>query len=103
MLPKRRPFKWNENSIEIQNHIKNRDMIWESQNGKKTEIQDMDLNHLKNCIAKIKREGNWRENHLNILEMEIIFRQIINPIKLVELDEQRGRKLTRRNAYGLSV
>jgi hypothetical protein len=66
-------------------------MIWISHNGKQTELQDMDINHLKNAIAKIKREENWRENQLNILEMEVIFRQVINPITLVELDEHRNK------------
>lgn len=75
-LPKRRAFKWDKNSTEIENHIHNRNMIWESQNGSKTDIMSMDVNHLKNCIAKIKREKNWRTNFLDVLEMELIFRQL---------------------------
>ena len=92
MLPKRRAYKWNENSPEIRNHIRNRDMIWESQNGKKTELQEMDRNHLKNCIAKIKREGDWRTNVLNVLEMELIFREVVKPETLIKLNEQRKQK-----------
>lgn len=76
-LRKRRPFKWDLNNTKIKYHVEfNRDMIWESQNGKQTMIKDMDFNHLKNCVAKIKREKGWREQDLEKLELEVIYRQI---------------------------
>jgi hypothetical protein len=93
MLPKRRKFKWNKSSKDIQNHIKNRDMIWESQNGKQTDIKGMDINHLKNAIAKIKREGNWRKYYLNILEMEVIYRKVFNTE--IKKDEPRKQRILR--------
>tara|TARA_R110002049_G_scaffold25856_1_gene90395 strand:+ start:1033 stop:1290 length:258 start_codon:yes stop_codon:yes gene_type:complete len=78
-LRKRRQFKWGLKSEKIKFHIKfNRDTIWESQNGKKTMIKDMDYNHIKNCVAKIKREDGWKEQDLEILVLELIYRQLIN-------------------------
>lgn len=77
-LKPRKKFKYDKESPSIIAHIHNRNQIWESQNGRKTEIKDMDINHIKNCIAKIKREDNWRENYLNVLEMEEIYRQVFN-------------------------
>ena len=77
-LPKRKEFKWALDSDAIKHHIKfNRDMIWESKNGKKTVLMEMDVNHLKNCVAKITREKNWKKEYLDKLKTELIYRQLI--------------------------
>ena len=104
-LPKRKPYKWDLTSPELEKHKKNRGMIWESQNGRQTEIQHMDINHLKNCIAKIKREDDWKIKYLNILEMELIFREVhkLNVTGVLENEINKFKLTQEKNNYGLSV
>jgi hypothetical protein len=78
-LPPRKKLKWNLQSEVIRFH-KNyvRDVEqWESSNGSVQFYSEMDINHIKNCVAKIKRE-EWKLDCLANLEMELIYRQLTN-------------------------
>lgn len=78
-LPPRKKLKWNLNSETIKFHKNFVRMVevWESSNGSQKLYYEMDTNHIKNCIAKIKRE-EWKLDCLANLEMELIYRQLIN-------------------------
>jgi len=95
MLPKRRKSKYHEEHPEIVAHLKYRNRIWESSNGRLTEIQDMDTNHIKNCIAKMKRE-QWKEEWIGILKMELTFRRVVSNTTLIKIDDANKRKPKRR-------
>ena len=78
-LRKRKEFRWSIHYGKIPEHVeKNRDMKWESKNGKITMLKDMDTNHIKNCIAKQKREPSFIDGSvLEALELEIIYRTLL--------------------------
>lgn len=103
-LPKRKQFKWSLSSKQIQIHTKVRkkdEFVWESSNGKQFYIEQMDINHIKNAIAKIERgEYDWsRERFLKLFKIELIYREIINKQKLIDSDE----KSRSQSGYAVSV
>ena len=85
-LPKRRQPRWTLDSIEIRNHVqKDRNMLWESQSGKITEVKNIDLNHLKNILNKFKRKEytDFLGDSViaDCLMYELIYRELIKPIE----------------------
>lgn len=103
-LPKRKQFKWNLLNKEIQFHLgirNNENFIWESSNGKKKLISEMDTNHIKNAISKFERgEYDWtKETFVQPLKMELIYREIINNKKTINSDE----KSKPESRYAVSV
>ena len=78
---KRKELKFNEKSGEVQEHYFYRHVIWESGNGKKTLLKNMDKNHILNVIKKHKR-GDYKDpvdpEFMELLKMELIYRQVNN-------------------------
>tara|TARA_B110000914_G_C15204610_1_gene327789 strand:+ start:169 stop:417 length:249 start_codon:yes stop_codon:yes gene_type:complete len=78
---KRKELKFNEKSDEVQEHYFFRHVIWESGNGKKTLLKNMDKNHILNVIKKHKR-GDYKDpvdpEFMELLKMELIYRQVNN-------------------------
>ena len=91
-LRPRRPPKWDLKSEIMQNHVNNdRGFIWTSSNGSTKSIAVMDINHIKNALAKIKRgELDNRKNMIPVLEMELLYRSICEKQELN--GEQRESK-----------
>lgn len=91
-LRPRRPPKWDLKSEIMQNHVNNnRGLIWTSSNGSTKSIAVMDINHIKNALAKIKRgELDNRKNMIPVLEMELLYRSICEKQELN--GEQRESK-----------
>jgi len=110
MLKQRKPPKYSLDCGIILEHIKDgsRTMEWESENGKITLVQDLDYNHLKNIIAKFKRDGyKWAidDSVQECLQTELIYRDLIN----IQKNEGTNRQLREQtttgsgNRYALSV
>ena len=78
MIPKRKEYKWNKISEELIEHNKVRGSIYKTSRGKNIPIKDLDINHIKNILAKIKREEDWRRNTEYMLKFELIYRQVYN-------------------------
>ena len=78
---KRKELKFNEKSSEVQEHYFFRHIIWESGNGKKTLLKNMDKNHILNVIKKHSR-GDYKDpvdpEFMELLKMELIYRQVNN-------------------------
>ena len=79
---KRKTFRYTIDEPGILNHISNdRDMIWESKNGTKTRLKDMDFNHLKHAYAKLKRGeyDHWILDFsiIEALKMELRYRELL--------------------------
>ena len=78
---KRKELKFNEKSDEVQEHYFFRHVIWESGNGKKTLLKNMDKNHILNVLKKHKR-GDYKDpvdpEFMELLKMELIYRQVNN-------------------------
>ena len=78
---KRKELKFSEKSGEVQEHYFYRNVIWESGNGKKTLLKNMDKNHILNVIKKHKR-GDYKDpvdpEFMELLKMELIYRQVNN-------------------------
>ena len=78
---KRKELKYTNLSKEIKDHLKFRHVIWESGNGKKTLLKNMDKNHILNVIKKHKR-GDYKDpvdpEFMELLKMELIYRQLNN-------------------------
>ena len=76
---KRKELKFSEKSSEVQEHYFFRHVIWESGNGKKTLLKNMDKNHILNVIKKHKR-GDYQDpvdpEFMELLKMELIYRQV---------------------------
>lgn len=45
--------------------------VWPSVDGRMTQIHRLTTPHLRNIIAKIERDGNWRERFLPVLKEEL--------------------------------
>tara|TARA_R110002051_G_scaffold63980_1_gene116534 strand:+ start:330 stop:623 length:294 start_codon:yes stop_codon:yes gene_type:complete len=79
---KRKGFKYSIKDPDMYRHIEaGRELIWESKNGKKILLRDMDYNHIKNAYAKMKR-GEYDHWLLDFsvekaLLMELRFREMI--------------------------
>tara|TARA_B100000768_G_C11209014_1_gene345152 strand:+ start:189 stop:431 length:243 start_codon:yes stop_codon:yes gene_type:complete len=78
MLPKRKDFKWNEDSSLFLDHSSKRNTIYIDSTGKNRTIKEMDTNHIKNVLNKINRTENWKNNFKVLLEIELIYRQVYN-------------------------
>ncbi len=77
MLPKRKEFKYTKDSPIFRNHENDRDMKWESQNGKITPLHMMDTNHIKNAINKYSvSDGYLDSSVLDALRLELLYREI---------------------------
>ena len=78
---KRKELKFSAKSGEVQEHYFFRHVIWESGNGKKTLLKNMDKNHILNVIKKHKR-GDYKDpvdpEFMELLKMELIYRQVNN-------------------------
>ena len=101
-LRPRRPPKWDLKSEIMQNHVHNdRGLIWTSSNGSTKSIAVMDINHIKNALAKIKRgELDNRKNMVPVLEMELLYRAVCD-INEKKDGKQHGE--ARNSVYGLEV
>jgi hypothetical protein len=77
-LRKRKVFKYDMNSEEMKNHVMTREnFIWTTQQMKSIVLKDLDSNHLKNIVAKIKRGDHAsKEMHLDTLQFEISYRAV---------------------------
>lgn len=75
MLPTRKQFKWSIDSKEIIDHEFYRDFTYSSKKGK-IKIKDLDTNHIKNILNKMKREYDTRKKTINTLLFELIYREI---------------------------
>lgn len=64
----------------MEKHKQVRDTFeWASQNGHIKKLSGMDINHLKNIIAKIDRgDLESRKHYLFDLKNELIYREILN-------------------------
>jgi hypothetical protein len=52
--------------FQLENHL------WETIDGSLIAIEDMDTNHIKNCIKMIyKSNGRWRHEYLRLFEKEL--------------------------------
>jgi len=78
VMLKRKEYKWNKISEELIEHDKVRGFIYETSKGKKIPVKDLDTNHIKNILAKIKREEDWREQLTYMLKFELVYRQVHN-------------------------
>ena len=89
-LRPRKESRWDIENKDIQNHIHNdRGTVWVSSNGNNISIANMDINHLKNAIAKVERgELESRLHILVILKLELIYRQIYTINNKNETNEQ---------------
>ena len=76
-LRKRKVPRYTMYSLIIVNHgIARRAMSWTSESGNVTPLKTMNINHLKNAIAKIKRGHHpKKESFLPTLELELIYRE----------------------------
>lgn len=99
-LRPRRPPKWDLKSEIMQNHVDNdRGLIWTSSNGSTKSIAVMDMNHIKNALAKIKRgELDNRKNMVPVLEMELLYRAVCEKQELNERQREESDSV-----YGLQV
>jgi hypothetical protein len=53
------------------------DTVWETKDGIKILVSQMDTSHILNCIAKIRRSPRgWRREYLPRLELELTIRDI---------------------------
>lgn len=78
MLPKRKSFKWNKDSVEVIGHLADREYIHKTSKGKEIAVKNLDVNHIKNIIAKVGREEPWREVLLIVLRFELVYRTVYN-------------------------
>ena len=94
MLPKRKPFKYNEKSKIIVEHGNQReDLTWQTSAGRILSLPEMDTNHLKNAIAKIKRGDHQnREHMLETLITEKIYREVYSLSKIKKKNEGPKRR-----------
>lgn len=76
MLPKRKEFKWTKDSSVFYQHSGDRFRVYTDSAGKAMTIMQMDKNHIKNVLAKINRTDGWRLNWKEVLETELIYRQV---------------------------
>ena len=76
MLPKRKVFKYTKDSPIFRNHENDRDMKWESRNGKITPLHMMDTNHIKNAINKYSGIIYLDPSVLDALKLELLYREI---------------------------
>ena len=69
-------FVYTPGDFVFEEHIDLRESItWTSQNGKVTLLKDIDINHLKNIIAKIERGELDEKKHLLFdLKQELNYR-----------------------------
>lgn len=53
------------------------DTVWETRDGQKILVSNMETSHIQNCIAKILRSRRgWRREYLDRLRLELIIRSI---------------------------
>lgn len=78
MILKKKKFNVSLNSLEMRRHQTLRDVSsWTSSNGKNALIKDLDINHLKNIIAKIDRGELQERLHLLFdLKNELNYRKL---------------------------
>lgn len=75
---KRKKLKYNKQSLIIVNYGLVRDVTSyiSTSSGKSMLVKEMNINHLKNAIAKIKRESPNFTKTLNSLSLEYIYRKV---------------------------
>tara|TARA_R110000823_G_C15914307_1_gene498057 strand:+ start:1097 stop:1369 length:273 start_codon:yes stop_codon:yes gene_type:complete len=77
-LKPRREFKWSLDSGRIKEHIESKggELIWESQNGRKNLVKQLDLNHLKNILKLFDKKEYIDDSIFECLESELIYRTL---------------------------
>ena len=77
-LKPRREFKWSLDSDRIKEHIESKggELIWESQNGRKNLVKQLDLNHLKNILKIFEKKEYIDDSIFECLESELIYRTL---------------------------
>ena len=77
-LKPRREFKWSLDSDRIKEHIESKggELIWESQNGRKNLVKQLDLNHLKNILKLFEKKEYMDDSIFECLESELIYRTL---------------------------
>tara|TARA_R110000737_G_scaffold216026_2_gene232492 strand:+ start:538 stop:810 length:273 start_codon:yes stop_codon:yes gene_type:complete len=77
-LKPRREFKWSLDSDRIKEHIESKggELIWESQNGRKNLVKQLDLNHLKNILKLFDKKEYMDDSIFECLESELIYRTL---------------------------
>jgi hypothetical protein len=50
------------------------DMLWETRDGTLIPVFRMGTDHIRKCIARIKRDWPWRAHYLERLETELAWR-----------------------------
>ena len=77
-LKPRREFKWSLDSDRIKQHIESKggELIWESQNGRKNLVKQLDLNHIKNILKLFDKKEYMDDSIFECLESELIYRTL---------------------------
>lgn len=52
------------------------DTVWVCRDGRQILVSNMEIRHIKNCIAMIERKRNWRCEYLDRLQLELVIRKI---------------------------